>query len=193
MLFQLLNQVLQLCLVTFYRFSPSSQCIVQLLYIHHALFFSFKSMRILLGNAKHFVMSTTFFFSSSLSLPARKWPPNFGSNSWLWTPLSMVNHQSFVYFSKRPCILNRQSHFLEHVPSSFNFFFAFDGLYTPFLSYCNVNIGFFRLDLSIHIVNPTLAACQRIQPSKLSHSRHQSFMEKMRRCLLLYHEVWKHR
>ena len=94
MLLKLPNQVLRLRLVTSYPLSPSSSYIVHLFDIGQTffVFFCFKFVRIFLGKVKLFIMLTTLFFSSSFILPARKWPSNFGFNSWLWIPLSMANH-----------------------------------------------------------------------------------------------------
>jgi len=75
--------------------------------------FFFKSVRIFLGNAKLFFMSTTLFISSSFILPAIRRQANFGSNAWLWIPLNIVNHQSFGSFSKKQRNLNGQSYFLS--------------------------------------------------------------------------------
>ena len=140
-------------------------CMSPLILLHHlvrifytcmiviklSLFFCFKSMRIFLDNAKLFVMSITLFFSSSFILPARRWSANFGTNSWLWIALSIANHQSFVSLSNKSRNLNRQSHFLELMPSRFDFFLAFGGLYSPLLSHCIVKNVLFKLNLSIYI------------------------------------------
>jgi len=101
MLLQLWNQVLHHRLVTSLPLMQSSSCIVHLLDDCHTFFvFSFKSVRIFLGAAKLFVMSITLFFSV-FSRSARRWPTNFGANSWLWIPQSIAIHQYFVSLSKK--------------------------------------------------------------------------------------------
>jgi len=75
-------------------------------------------------------------------------------------------------------MLKRHPHFLQLVPSRFNFFFVFGGLYSPLISQCNVSIGFIRLDISIDIVNPYIASCRRTQLSKSSRTSHLSFVKK---------------
>ena len=123
-------------------------------------------------------MLVTLFFSSSFILPARRWPTNFGANSWLWIPQNIAIHQSFVSFSKKPHNLNGHSHFLEPVPWRFGFFLVLGGLYSPLFSHCIVKNDLFKLDLSIDIVNLALAACWRTQPNKSSRSHHLSFIIK---------------
>ena len=143
-----------------------------------SLFFSFKSLRIFIGFAKLFVMSITLCFSSAFSRPARRWPINFGANSWLWITQSIAIQHSCVFFSKKYFNLNRHSHFLDPVPSSFSFFLVLGGLYSSLLSHCIVKYDLIKLDLFIEIVNMTLAACWRTQPSNSSRSLHLSLVVK---------------
>jgi hypothetical protein len=137
--------------------------------------FCFKLVRIFRGTAKLFVMSITFFFSSALSLPARRCLDNFYSKSWLCIPQSIASHQSFVSLSKKPFNLNGQLHFLEPMPSRFCFFLVLGGLYIPLLSHCIVKYDLFKTDLSIQTVN---SPCRRTQPSNSSRSLHLAFVVK---------------
>ena len=126
--------------------APSCSHVVHLLDSCHTFFVILLQIgENILRHRQAFVVSITFFFSSALSLPARRCPCNFSSESWLCIPQSIAIHQSLISLSKKPFNLNGQLHFLEPMPSRFGFFLVLGGLYIPLLSHCSSSTAFLKL------------------------------------------------